>query len=286
MFLLQDFTNVMLAAMIFMYILSRDMLAPVRLPGFISEYLRWYAVALAVAVLVAVYLFIRRLPGWFRSIRAASWPIAQGTVECVNVNVVSGQALGELAYSYLAEGERYSGYFLLQFANEQDAWDTINPLKGQPILVRYKLSNPDFSAVRSTDQIPLFANRPGNLISRLLTRHLLEITDLSGWKEWASRLGAGTWPVIKGQVETGTVTQDRDPATWLLFPKYTAAVSYSYSVAGEYYSGHIERSFFRETSAQKFVDNLKCKGVFVRYNQSSPAISVLYNSDQSVLQHV
>jgi len=161
-----------------MHILSRKMLAAVRLPGFISEYLRFYAVALALAALVAVYFFIRRLPGWFRSMRASSWPGAQGTVERVNVNVVSGQALGELAYSYVAEGERYSGYCLLQFANEQDAWDTIDPLKAQSILVRYKLSNPALSAVRSADQSFFLANKHGNLMTRLLTRHLLEIMGL------------------------------------------------------------------------------------------------------------
>jgi hypothetical protein len=269
----------------FMHILSRNMLAAVRVPGFISEYLRLYAIAFAVAVLVAVYFFIRRLPGWFRSTRAASWPIVQGTVERVKVNVVSGQALGELAYSYVAEGERYSGYCLLQFANEQDAWNSIDPLKGQPIWVRYKLGNAAFSAVRRGDQSFLFANKHGNLITRLLTRHLLEIFDLSAWKEWANRLGARNWPVMNARVEYGTVTQHRDPATWLIFPNYTAEVSYSYSIAGQYYSGHIERSFFRESSAQKFVENLKGKGVFVRYNQNSPDRSVLRSSDQPVVQH-
>ena len=260
------------------------MLAAVRLPEFISEYLRLYGLALAFAVLVAVYFFIRRLPGSFLSMRAASWPMAQGTVERVNVNVVSGQALGELAYSYVAEGERYSGYSLLQFASEQDAWNSIDPLKGQSILVRYKSSNPALSAVRIADQNFLFAKKHGNLITRLLTRHLLELVDLSAWKDWASRLGARSWPVMKGHVEYGTVMQHRDLETWLLFPTYTAEVSYSYSVAGEYYSGHIERSFFRQSSAQKFVESLKGKGVFVRYKQSSPDISVLRSSDQPVLQ--
>jgi hypothetical protein len=275
----------MLAVLTFMHILSREMLATIGLPGFVSEYLRLYGFALAFALLVAVGFFIRRLPGWFRSMRAASWPMAQGTIEGVKVNVVSGQALGELAYSYIAEGERYSGYFLLQFANEQDAWDWVTPLKGQSIWVRYETGNPPFSAVRSEDQSFLFANKHGNLITKLLTRHVVEIMDLSAWKDWANSLRAGNWPIIKGRVEYEAVTQHRDTETWLLFPNYTAEVSYSYSVAGEYYSGHIERSFFREASAQRFVDNLKGKAVFVRYNQSSPEMSVLRKSDQPVLQH-
>jgi len=155
--------------MTFMHILSRTMLAAVRLPGFITEYLRLYATTLALAALVAVYFFIRRLPGRFRSMRAASWPMAQGTVERVTVNVFSGQALGEVAYSFVAEGGRYSGYCLLQFANEQDAWDTIDPLKGQSVLVRYKPRNPALSALRSTDQSFSFANKHGSLMTKLLT---------------------------------------------------------------------------------------------------------------------
>ena len=70
----------------------------------------------------------------------------------------------------------------------------------------------------------------------------------------------------------------------MLLPHYTAEVSYSYSVAGGYYSGRIERSFFREGSAQKFVDNLKGRDVVVRYSPRSPEVSVLRKSDQPVLQ--
>lgn len=268
------------------HILSPKMFALVALPRFVTEYLRLYGVGLAVASLVAVGLYVRRLPGWFRSVRAASWPMTQGKVETVKVSVVSGQALGELAYSYPAEGERYSGYLFLQFAHEQDAWDTIDPMKGQPILVHYKPSNPAVSAVRSWDQAFLFTPKHGNLLMRLVTRHLVEIFDLASWKEAASTWGAKTWPIIKGRVEHVTVTQRRSLATWMLLPDYAAEVSYSYSVAGEYYSGHVERSFFREKSAQKFVDNLKGKGVFLRYKQSSPDISVLRNSDQPIWRQI
>lgn len=268
-----------------MNILSSNMLAVFHLPEFISEYLRLYGLAVVFAILVAIYFFVRRLPGWLRSMLAASWPIAQGIVERVNVNTVSGQALGELAYSYVAEGERYSGYLLLQFADEQDAWDSIGKLKAQPIFVRYKLGNPSCSTVCKADQSFSLGGNNGNLIARLLTRHVLEIIDLSTWRDLANRLGARNWPVIKGRVEYGSVAQHRDSETWFLLPNYTAEVSYSYSISGEYYSGHIARSFFRESSAQTFVENLKGKGVFVRYNQSSPEISVLRKSDQPVLQH-
>jgi hypothetical protein len=252
------------------------------LPGFVSEYLRLYAFAVAVAVVVAISLFIRRLPGWFRSVRAASWPIAQGMIETVSVKTVSGQALGELAYSYVANGERYSGYFLLQFADEQDAWEAIDPLKGQTIFVRYHSGNAAFSAVRRTDQSFQFAQSRESFLKRLIIRQILEAlgADLGKW----TRLASWNWPIVKGRVEHGAIGGRGDSENWWLALCFTAEVSYSYSVAGEYYSGRLERSFFRESSAEEFVNSLKERGVFVRYNQSSPSMSVLRNKDQQMSQ--
>lgn len=251
----------------------------VEVPGFISEYLRLYAAALApavvAAVVVAVDLFIRRLPGQLRSMRAASWPLAQGTIEAVNVKTVSDQALGELAYSYVANAERYSGYLLLQFADEQDAWDTIDRLKGQMIFVRYNATNPGISAVRTTDQAVFFVPTPGNFIQRLSRRLVLRFE----WRRW-TKVWAGNWPVTRGRVEHAAVTPHDGDAIWLFLPDYIAEVSYSYHIDGEYYSGRIERSFFRERSATAFVNALKDKGVMVRYNQSSPSVSVLLRKDQ------
>lgn len=75
--------SALLAPFLFLRILSRNMRPAVEVPGFISEYLRLCAAALAPAVVGAVVgavdLFIRRLPGQLRSMRAASWPLTQGT---------------------------------------------------------------------------------------------------------------------------------------------------------------------------------------------------------------
>ncbi len=95
-----------------------------------SEFLRELLVAAALVILVTVLLFLKRLPGWLRSIRGASWPMTQGRVETVNVRTLAEQSLGEAGYSYLVEGERYAGYFSRQFADEQDAWDYVRPLQG------------------------------------------------------------------------------------------------------------------------------------------------------------
>ncbi|MFZ0137753.1 MAG: hypothetical protein WAK89_11880 [Candidatus Sulfotelmatobacter sp.] len=62
------------------------------------------------------------------------------------------QALGELGYSYLVEGNRYSGCFSWQFGDEQQAWDYVAGLKGRNVAVRYMRENPDVSALRNADQ--------------------------------------------------------------------------------------------------------------------------------------
>jgi hypothetical protein len=103
--------------------------------------------------LVAAWFLIKRFPGWLRSARARGWPVADGRIETVNVKEFGQQALGELGYSYVVEGDRYSGYFSWQFGEEQQAWDYVTPLRSQPVLVRYKEGNPDVSALRPADQL-------------------------------------------------------------------------------------------------------------------------------------
>jgi hypothetical protein len=51
-------------------------------------------------------------------------------------------------------------------------------------------------------------------------------------------------------------------------------------VNGEYYSGYLERSFPRESSADRFLDTMKGQMVFVRSNPRHPERSALLKSDQ------
>jgi hypothetical protein len=71
--------------------------------------------------------------------------------------------------------------------------------------------------------------------------------------------GARSWPISQGRIESGrVVAQDARYFTY-----YVAQLAYSYSVSGEYYSGFYEKTFFREGSAQMFVDTLKgCRHLF------------------------
>ncbi len=89
-------------------------------------------------------------------------------------------------------------------------------------------------------------------------------------------LGARSWPLSQGKIEFGTVIQQRTRYG----SYYLAQMAYSYAVDGEYYSGYYERIFLRESSAQKFADELKGKPAFVRHKASSAEVSTLLREDQ------
>jgi len=120
--------------------------------NFFYEHFRSLIAFYASALLVALWFLLKRLPAWMRSLRAGSWPISQGRIETADVKTFQDQALAELGYSYVVEGERYSGYYSRQFADEQHAWDYVKGLQGQLVVVRHKQDDPVISALRSVDQ--------------------------------------------------------------------------------------------------------------------------------------
>jgi hypothetical protein len=248
-------------------------------PRLLSEFLRDVLLALSFVLLVAVWFFLKRFPGWLRSLRGSGWPTAQGTVESATVNTIAEQSLSEIAYSYALQGERYSGYFVRQFADEQDAWDYARPLAGQPISVRYKPASPAVSAVRIEEQNPLFAGAQKSFALRLISRSVLHLFGGVDWREFTV-FAASNWPISKGRIESGTVTQKRARDLWYLVPFYLGEITYSYAVGGQYYSGYLARTFFRANSARRFADELKGKEVLVRYKPDSPEISALHRRDQ------
>jgi hypothetical protein len=132
--------------------MSADIAVAAPLPPFIGEYFRELLFAALFVALVAGWFFLKRIPGRVRSAMGGNWPSAEGRVETVNVTAFGSQALAELGYSYLVQGVRYSGYCSLQFADEQQAWDYLKGLQGQPIAVRYMHRKPQVSALRNADQ--------------------------------------------------------------------------------------------------------------------------------------
>jgi hypothetical protein len=245
----------------------------------IPELLKPFLSALLLALIVAVWFFLKRLPGSLLSLRGNDWPMVQGRIVGVKVITFAAQSLAELAYSYSIEGERYSGYFLRQFADEQDAWKFVRPADGQSIFVRYQPAKPSISSIRIQDQGPLFAAPEKNFVSRLIQRALADYLGISGWRE-LTVVGARRWPSVKGKVESATVVQRRERPSILYIPIYVAEIGYSYSVAGEYFSGYFERTFYRESSAQKFADSWREKIVSIRYRTASPEISFFFVKDQ------
>ncbi len=243
------------------------------------HYLQTFVWSLLFLTAVALWLFIKRLPAWFRTVRGASWPIAEGSIESTTVSAFAEQSLAQIAYSYRVEGERYSGYYARQFADEQDAWDYIGSLKQQPIFVRYRPADPAISAVRMADQSSGLMRADGNFVVQFLTRSLVHVLGLS-YREFRILRGVQNWPVTKARIESGIVTQQRKSAFWYLVPSYLCEVGYSYSVGGEYCAGHFQRTFFREQTARKFTGELKGKDVIVRYQPDSPSVSVLRRRDQ------
>jgi hypothetical protein len=84
------------------------------------------------------------------------------------------------------------------------------------------------------------------------------------------------WHTIRGTVELGSVEEHE--IRFLSY--YVARIDYSYSAGNEYHSGHFERVFVRERSADTFVASMKGKPVFIRSSPSRPEQSALLKQDQ------
>ena len=241
------------------------------------QYIQAILFACGFVVLVAIALFFRRLPGLYRSIGGRNWPITQGRVETAEMVAFAQQSVAQMGYSYSVEGAIYSGIFTQQFADEQDAWEYVDRVKGQSVVVRYHPRKLALSAVRSADQNALSISKRKSFLAQLVGNALIELfmhTDRDAAKS------PDDWPTIRGRVESGKVTQKRDEDLWYLVSFYTGEIGYSYSVDGSYYAGSLFRTFFREDSARRFVEELKDREVIVRYSPKRPRISRLLREDQ------
>jgi hypothetical protein len=92
---------------------------------------------------------------WFRVRHAYSWPSAQGAV--MGVHVSSGGPIikpwiAEITYSYIVNGEYYSGVRRLNAFSKRRAERKIEGLKGQMVVVRYSPDQYDLSTLLADDQ--------------------------------------------------------------------------------------------------------------------------------------
>jgi hypothetical protein len=92
---------------------------------------------------------------WLRTRKAQSWPSTQGTI--ISASAQHGQQgrrgwACALSYSYIANGEYYSGVHLIRARNEKRAEELASEWKGRSIVARYSPSDHHVSVLLKSDQ--------------------------------------------------------------------------------------------------------------------------------------
>ena len=83
---------------------TRAILFGKMLSAFVQDSLLWEYVRTVLwgclfLTFVAGWLFLKRLPALFRSIRSADWPMVEGDIESATVSAFAEQSLAQLGYS-------------------------------------------------------------------------------------------------------------------------------------------------------------------------------------------
>lgn len=93
---------------------------------------------------------------WFKTRHANSWPSAQGSIQSTQVRASSDSYiqpwLATLTYTYLVNGEYYSGFYRLRARSERRAEQKIEGWKGRMVVVRYSPDKHDVSTLLKSDQ--------------------------------------------------------------------------------------------------------------------------------------
>jgi uncharacterized protein DUF3592 len=94
---------------------------------------------------------------WKRRQSARHWPQAHGTVqfaECIGYPKGLGERwVVDVYYSYMADGEYYSGQHQLPASGEDRAHEMCREMKGQGVSVRYSRKAPAISVLLADDQM-------------------------------------------------------------------------------------------------------------------------------------
>jgi Protein of unknown function (DUF3592) len=92
---------------------------------------------------------------WLRARRAQSWPSTQGTVENVRSRSVGGiykPWVGEFSYTYVVNGEYFSGFHEIRAFSEKRADALTFGWKSRMLVVRYSPSKYETSVLLRSDQ--------------------------------------------------------------------------------------------------------------------------------------
>ena len=81
--------------------------------------------------------------------RSASWPVAQGAVYKSSASGL----VAHIVYTYIAEGERYTGQHARRFwyGDSAEAFTELYP-PGTRVTIRYRAGQPEKSIMRSQDE--------------------------------------------------------------------------------------------------------------------------------------
>jgi|KBSSwiStaDraftv2_1062776.scaffolds.fasta_scaffold04433_15 hypothetical protein len=122
----------------------------------------WQNLLVRVGMPLAIVVLYRVLVPILRARKdgtANAWPQTSGYAEhtCVTTIHVAGggdQWVGEVAYSYRAEGEYYTGLLQFPTTTEKQAERSIEGWKGLQLIVRYHPNKPSESHIILDEQPP------------------------------------------------------------------------------------------------------------------------------------
>ena len=110
----------------------------------------WQEIALSVAAACS------GLWAWWRVRQAQSWPSTQGTISGAAARPTNDRRfkpwIGELTYSYVVNGEYYSGFHQIRARKERRAEELVSGWKGRMVIVRYSAKKHEISALLKSDQ--------------------------------------------------------------------------------------------------------------------------------------
>ena len=97
----------------------------------------------------------------------------------------------------------------------------------------------------------------------------------TGIAMWYRKRSARLWPLTYGKVEY--TSSGENNGTWL------TEITYSYSVANEFYSGQFQNKAHSEREGGEAEARWKGQNVGVRYSPKDPGVSVVRMEDQASL---
>jgi Protein of unknown function (DUF3592) len=93
---------------------------------------------------------------WFKFRQAHSWPSAQGTIVGAAARASGGGHsqgwAGEFTYTYVVDGQYYSGFHRIKARSERRAEEKVAGWKGRMVIVRYSPDKHDLSTLLKADQ--------------------------------------------------------------------------------------------------------------------------------------